>query len=350
MSAVLPASAPIQTSPRWIVSPWFDTLVFAGSALAVWFPYLSRHVWSLDVSIIIAVVAIVSNGPHLAATWTRVYLDARERRERPWSYIGVPVLIAVGVVATGTWAPYGFRLVITGLIGWAIWHFAAQCYGLLRIYQKKSGEAPRFAHRLEGWLVFAFGWSGLLWRLAYGRTWVFGRKVLFPTPPDWLVWGVMAFVAGLVIALVVDRLRPGIRAGWPRIAFLASVAMGFWVPFMLIRNGTAAFAAAAAWHGLQYIGIVWLYNLRRFGGRPIEPGARIVGWVSQPGRGWAYMLLLWGLAGVVYGFVELTAVATKAVFADVAVFTWTSLTLGHYWIDGLIWKMRRPQVSANLTG
>jgi len=336
---------------RWIVSPAFDLLIISGSCLAVFFPLIARRGWDMKAMTILAIVGIVSNGPHLAATWLRVYVDANERRARPVAYIGVPLAITAGVISTGLWAPKGARVLLTVAITWAIWHFAAQCYGLLRIYQKKSGEPPRLAHRWESWLVFAVGLTAVIWRLHYGPTSAFGMKLLYPQPPLWSVWLLMGVVGALVTGVLWDRCRSGVALGGARLVFLASVMISFGVPFMVIKHGTTAFAAAACWHGLQYMGIVWFYNRRRFGGRPAEAGARLVSWVSQPGRGWAFLGLLWLLIGSVYALVEVLFVwGTEATFIQVVSMTWVCLSLSHYWVDGLIWRMRKPQIAATLAG
>ena len=50
---------------------------------------------------------------------------------------------------------------------------------------------------------------------------------------------------------------------WVRPAYLAFNFLGFAMPFLVIRDGNSAFGAAALWHAVQYIAIVWLYNDRR---------------------------------------------------------------------------------------
>ena len=300
---------------------------------------------------ILAAVAVLSNGPHLAATWLRVYVDQGERQSRPLAYIGVPLLICAAVIGVGLYTARGPRVLLTIVITWALWHFAAQCYGLMRIYQKKSREAPRTAHRVEGWLIFMICITGIFWRLHFGPTKILGTALLYPTVPLWTVGLTGSLVGGLLLYLIADRLRGGVPLGGPRLVFLASVAVSFWIPLMVIKNGTTAFAASAGWHGLQYIAIVWFYNRQRFGGRDVQPGTRLVHWISQPGRTWAFAAVLLVMIGSVYGTVELLLVlGAGAAFGKVISMTWVCLSLSHYWVDGLIWKMRKPQVSTTLTG
>jgi hypothetical protein len=63
--------------------------------LVAWFAATVLHVSSF---VILATVAVVANGPHLVSTWTRVYFDKREWRERPLLIVGMPLMIAAAVV------------------------------------------------------------------------------------------------------------------------------------------------------------------------------------------------------------------------------------------------------------
>jgi hypothetical protein len=141
--------------------------------------------------------------------------------------------------------------------------------------------------------------------------------------------------------------RRGDKVALIRPLFLLSSWFGFFVPFVLIKkNGSAAFAAAACWHGLQYLGIVWYFNRNRWNSG-VDKRARLVSWVSQPKRVPFYFLSLLGIAGIVYGGIILVSkvALTPEIWGSLV---WMSLTLGHYWLDGVIWKLRKPEVRKHL--
>ncbi len=127
---------------------------------------------------------------------------------------------------------------------------------------------------------------------------------------------------------------------WLRPAYLLLNFVGFAMPFMVIRDGNAAFAAAALWHAVQYIAIVWLFNGRRYAGG-VDPTARLVSWVSQRGRALAYMGLIAACAAVVYMIAFGVSFFVHRPFEDIALTFWTGFTLGHYYLDGTIWKSRK---------
>ena len=52
-----------------------------------------------------------------------------------------------------------------------------------------------------------------------------------------------------------------------RLVFIGCSFLGFFVPFQLITSDdTSAFAAAACWHGFQYLGMMRHYNVNAWKG------------------------------------------------------------------------------------
>jgi hypothetical protein len=339
-------------APRvWMVSPAFDLTFFIATALVTLLPWLAIERYHVNPFHVIAAVAIASNGPHLASTWTRIYLDGNERFRRPFHYVVMPALIAAFVV-TMLLVIEGprSRTIRTILFYWAFWHFMMQNWGILRIYQRRCGDAGKPLAQLERVVLWLAGLYPVLSRLHTGPWKLLGAKIYHPTVDLWMVHASAAALvtaASVYAVLQIRRLIRGERVAWIRPLFLCAAFVGFLVPFVLIkRNGSAAFAAAACWHGFQYIGIVWFYNRNRWKAG-VDPKARFVSWISQPGRAPFYFLGLLGVVGVFYGFAQLAA--RFSYNADTwASMVWISLTLGHYYVDGVIWKLRKPELQKQL--
>lgn len=352
MVATAHDAVPAPAAPRaWMVSPAFDLFFFVFTAAVTLGPWLAVEYFHVNAFLVIAAVGVVSNGPHLISTWTRVYLDGHERFRRPVVYWLVPAAIAGFVVyeilvAEGVRSP----TLRTILFYWAFWHFAMQNWGILRIYQRRTGAFGTPVATLERVLL----WLGALWPLShrlYTGPWVlFGAKVRHPTLEPWMVNGLgatLAATAALYLAICARRALRGAAIPFIRPLFLAASWFGFLVPFVLIKkSGSAAFAAAACWHGLQYLGIVWFFNRNRWRAG-VDPKARFVSWISQPGRAHFYFLGLLAVAGVVYGLLTLASrfVWNAATWGSLV---WISLTFGHYWLDGVIWKLRKPELQKQL--
>lgn len=336
-----------------IISPTKDFLFFFASAFVVLLAWFASSVLKVDGYTILVTVAVVSNGPHLVSTWTRVYMNPSEWKSRKLATVVMPIVIFFAVMFV-TWRLgfVGSRLLNSVILYWATWHFVAQNFGILRIYQRKSGEPESaWPQRLEKPLMILIVAFCITMRLHTGPRVLFGYEVFYPPIPRALAWGLLAPLGVVASVLLIARLRewnaPHAKASWIRFAFIAASFMGFFVPFQLIKSDdTSAFAAAACWHGFQYLGMVRYYNLNTWKGG-VSGEATLISWLSQPGwtRGFLYWALLMSLAGSVYGVIFALSLVTPWGFATWAGIVWVSLTLSHYWIDGVIWKLRRKETA-----
>jgi hypothetical protein len=366
-TAVAPAPAPSIA----IISPVKDFLFFYLSAGVVLLAWYASAVMKVEGWTILTVVAVASNGPHLVSTWTRVYFDPREWKSRKIATVVVPICIFITIFFFTWKVDLGPRVINSTILYWATWHFVAQNWGILRIYQRKSGEKiDSLPVQLEKPLLLLIVLFCLTHRLYTGPRILFGIEVLYPPLPRALVLGILAPIAVVLGTLLFIRIRdrklPHAKAAWVRLLFIAMSFLGFFVPFQLIKSDdTSAFAAAACWHGFQYLGMVRHYN-RNAWRKGVDSNARVISWLSQPGwlRAFLYWCLLMALAGTVYvtaGFFALLTSGRLPIgeFPAMRVITflpqwdfftwagiiWVSATLSHYWIDGVIWKLRRPELA-----
>jgi hypothetical protein len=337
-----------------IISPWKDFWFFFASTFVVLIAWFASSVMHVDGFTILAVVAVISNGPHLVSTWTRVYFDSREWTSRPVATVVMPLAIIGVVYVMMERLSFGARLANSVILYWATWHFVAQNWGILRIYQRKSGEpTSSLAMKLERPVLLLIVVFCMAHRLYTGPRRLFGVELYYPTLPYPLVMAVLVpLVLGFGV-IVAQRLRerraPWATGAWVRVAFIVCSFFGFFVPFQLIlSDDTSAFAAAACWHGFQYLGMVRHYH-RNTWKHGVDPRARVISWLGQPGwsRAALYLALLWGLAGAVYGVIFVLSRVTLD-FNRWAAVIWVGLTLSHYWIDGVIWKLRRPELASRV--
>ena len=94
-------------------------------------------------------------------------------------------------------------------------------------------------------------------------------------------------------------------------------------------------------HNSQYILFVWMRNRRRFG-KGIDPRARFLSYISQPGRLWLYLLTCVVIAAAVYGGVLRAIDWLFFASVSVTIVLYQIVNFHHYIVDALIWKTRRP--------
>lgn len=349
MSAVAISAA--EPRPRvWMSSPAFDLGFFVATSLVVFPAYYASEVLRVKAWWILAAVGIVANGPHLISTWTRVYLDGNERWKRPIAYWVIPSMLAAFVISAVLLETRRSTWLLTVVFYWAFWHFVSQNWGILRIWQKRAGEGDLAIAKLERAILWLGALAPLAYRLHRGPWKLFGANVMHPPVALWIprvLFAALVASAFLYLLLRVKRRQTSIHGLDVRALFLVASFVAFFVPFVMMRrSGTAGFATAACWHGLQYVGIVWLYNSNRWSGG-VDAKARLVSWISQPGRASLYYAALLAGAAIVYVLLNAAALVTLDV-KTLGVMVWTSLTLGHYWLDGVIWKLRKPEVARHL--
>jgi len=340
--AVLGASAPRAAEKPWMIAPGLDLVLFLGVTLLTIIPWVVADVLHYPGWYVILGVGI-ANGPHLISTWTRVYLVPGERFKYPMRYWVIPGAALAFSIAASAEGGMWLRLIRSTIFYWATWHFVAQSWGVLRIYQRKHGAAERTEARLEKALVFLPAFWCALHRLFTGPWTLFNVEVIHVNPPALLVNGLgtlILAIAAVYLVVFLQASRGRATHEWIRPVYLLLNFFGFAMPFLVIRDGDAAFAAAALWHAVQYIAIVWLFNARRYSGG-IDPQARLMSWVSQRGRALAYMGLIAACAAVVYIVAFGASFFVHRPFDEIALTFWTGFTLGHYYLDGTIWKSRK---------
>jgi hypothetical protein len=331
----------------WLISPAADLPLFVLVTFASLVPWVltARFGWSWRW---IAAFVGLFNGPHLISTLTRVYFLRDERFRRPFHYWVVPgvlmLIVGFGKYVDDEWSRV---LIRTTLFYWASWHFVAQSFGILRLYQRKHGVYGTRRAALEKALVFLPALFFVLRRICTGPWELFGTYLLHPTTPPWVVNSVGAVTLALAVVYATQAVRAPTPGGWLRALFLGGSAFGFFVPYMLLRTGTTAFAASALWHAIQYIGIVWLYNNRKFAGRRDVEGRldRAVAWLSQPGRAPLYVLSMMVPGFAAYALVKVVMPIYHFSLEAAVLGIWTGGTLAHYYLDGVIWKARRYDLS-----
>ena len=269
--------------------------------------------------------------------WITLFLvvvdpDRREQHSRMvWSMAIVSACVVLGAyVGSGA-------LLCLGVIDyfWNGWHFASQHAGVLRIYSRKS---PSGNELLERWgmrcfifYVIARTSSTLLWNLESIPIANTAVSVF-----DWMV-------LSLPIALILTNL-----VGWridrlPKLVYLSSV-LTLYSSFLLSSHFRwprlfLCFATAAAlFHAVEYLAIVSHYASRR---EHIGSG----GMMRQIASRWNLILTVFLLSLGTFG---VWASSPTHGYSEIwqGVNLWAAFT--HYALDGVIWKLRRPETARAL--
>jgi hypothetical protein len=364
MSAVT-LTGPVPARAGWLVNRRHDLISTVGGAAAS-FTLVGLHIWGGVSSLVLWWAWVLAlDGPHLFATVSRTYLDAREWRTRRLLLLGSLGWFASGPLLFGLSAALGtklpFVLFLTFASLWAYWHVVRQHYGIMVLYQRKGGESLPLDRRLDSVTLY----TGLLAPfVAFAVTHPTARKQLGLTgAPTWepvVAGACFALVLALVVlyaARQVQRKREGLRVNGPKLmmmgAALGLTSVVFW-PSVSARMDFIMFAVAVtAFHNVQYHGVVWFYHRNRYHAAGVDAAA--FGLAPKVSRrfiiyavcGVAFTLLYRGLGcgfgahpgcgGFDWGMPLAAGLTLRDLMGG---FIW-GFALHHYYLDQKIWRVSR---------
>ena len=315
------------------------------------------------------------NNPHFGHSYQIFYRGFRRKafggdyssalRAR-YVFAGViaPALLAgymIGTFALGHYRAFGFAFNIMGFfVGW---HYVKQGYGMLML---DSAIKQRFLTQTEKRLFLANAYA--TWLLAWinsnmmiRESDLWGLKSYtfdLPRPLLYIALAAAATTFALCIFALIQRHRSGGKLAWNGvIAYLVSI-YPWLAPYYF---GPVAYLVVPACHSLQYLAVVWRYQLNREqaeaameGVAPADGGQFGV----SPGRlRFATFITKGALLGFA-GFWGLPIVLDTLVPYNHTPFGgtvflagfWIFINVHHYFLDNVMWRRENTDIKQHLFG
>ncbi len=321
---------------QWLHSEQFDCL------------WIANLYWPL----LVLVVATLGGGstvdfwqlyfisaPHRWLTLLLVGIDKDRRSGITGKLLASSILLACALLAVRLQTGILLCLGVVDYI-WNAWHFASQHSGILSIYSKKSGqELCSLDYRLQRWGVRLFVFYVIL-RTA-SRSLYSGWFSDLATAPWWICDAGMLTIPVLLCVRKMLTLRSGELSG-TIYALSFSILYASYLLSNLFGSSTLilCFATAASvYHSVEYMAFVSQYST---GKRPKVSAEGNLPWIK---RHWYLILTLLILAVGSVGWASQSSIAWLAESWQV-LNLWAAFT--HYTWDGMIWKMRRPELARSL--
>lgn len=342
------SSSPAARSPYFVNAP-VDFLVIGGASIATFAALRLFHsgardpwVWQLA-----GWLVWVVNWPHFSATSYRLYHSRANIGQYPMTALLIPVLVLAGLCASFASpdgiAPFFVKLFLI----WSPYHFSGQTLGITLLYARRAGF---HIHRLERLALscFIFGTyfrQTIRAELSAAGSQYYGIQYPGLGLPPWSVWvaqGVMLSGAAIFAALLLLRWVRERRAP-PAIVGLPALAQFTW---FVAGSGYASFTEFVPFfHSLQYLLIAWSMQLsERLALGGFAPSRRAVWRESMRWGGLNFLggaVLFWLLPRVFSrGSGTSLNFATGVVLAGVQIH--------HFFVDGVIWKLRSRRVGEPL--
>lgn len=256
---------------------------------------------------------------------------------------------------------------------WNIWHTLMQKFGILRVYAAKS--AVPIERRAPAWVdrLFLFGavpvlvaWLGPaqrdLLRTQYKSVTQFLLPVadaLVVVQPVLLPLSAVVWAASIGCFVWHEWRADGLRT-WPRLSM--AFALTALVATFFVLSPLKVYAAYGFSHAVEYMVFVQAFLRRRYAGVSMaslaEGSAAHAPLIARLLR---HPWWFWGVFSVVVGGAYFTTqfgrhfgLPTGGLrLLDVKLSTWFFAfaiwgSMAHFYFDGFLWKLRTPQVRANL--
>jgi hypothetical protein len=374
LSRALGVLPPAQSPARWHVSPLVDALAYHWSWLPLLVPLVlfTGDTHPTDYRLWMSLV-LAGNFTHQALSLAFVYLDTEIFRRFPRRFTVFPgvmaVLLMASIVGWRLDQPYRhvhfvplFGFVAFVAYSWNFWHVYMQKFGILRLYNAKSGppDTPKVARWVDGWLVW--GWMPLYFTVLptehaaevyrflpymahYTKPLLTALQAARPfTEP--LCWAALAASLG---AWAWHEARANRMRNAPRLSMaLALTLLGAAVLFF---NPIKAIIAYGFSHVLEYVVFVWAYQ-RRYYHAPLPHDPPVQRILRYPATAFLTFVVFVGgtyfvLANWRWLFGErlmLGSIPLALVMLCLPLY----LSMVHFYYDGFLWKMRRPVVRENV--
>jgi hypothetical protein len=285
------------------------------------------------------------NWPHFSATSYRLYRSWDNVERFPLTAIVVPILLVGAVLGSFAYPAIVAPCFVKLFLIWSPYHFSGQTVGITLVYLRRAGVV---VERLERMALTAFIYGTFILNSARAEV---GLRTNSFYGIDYPTFGLPAYVgdvvwwwiAGTAVLFGLVYLRWCRRAAAlvPPIVLLPAVTQFVW----FVPGGSLASfnEFVPLFHSLQYLLIAWAMQLKeRFDADALTPSRRYV--MHESGR-WGCVNLLGGI-GLFWALPRLAAPEVGLAMATGVVIA--AVQIHHFFVDGVIWKLRSPSVSSPL--
>ncbi|MCW5828348.1 MAG: hypothetical protein KIT79_03430 [Deltaproteobacteria bacterium] len=372
---------PDQSSRTWHISPAIDVIAyhFSWALLLVPLVMLAGNNQHRDYAIVFVMVLGV-NFAHRHYGFPYAYLDGDVFRLHRVKLLWFPLAAGALFLLTPWFTDGSFldigktngRLVIAGMVLfsvlWNFWHTYMQKFGIMRIYMAKDEapperKTPPWVDKLFlfCWFPLYFAWVGPRYKNLIYQNAPSMRRAIRPVIQFLETNQALMMTPGVILAAAgvglwfwhewrAHRLRNPARMSMGLAMLLLSTSL-FWI------NPVKVYISFAFSHAVEYMVFVWAFQRRRYHepARPEAAPSLMARLVARPVLFYGsitFVLLI--IPAIEYGWgAWFTPPVPRVTIAGVSGSNWFLMyavyqSMVHFYMDGFLWKIRRPEVIANL--
>ncbi len=279
---------------------------------------------------------------HIVATYTRLAFDPTSlRRNR---FLAVDMLVLVTVAAMGIALTAGPWVIASAFLYLQWFHYMRQSYGIARMYYRATpeGQVPGSRDLMTDLAIYFVPIYGIAQRSATMGDRFLGLPVTPLVLPEPLLILLGFAAAAAVLAWIVRILRAALNdtLDLQYTGFVASHIVIFLVAYVGMEDVNTGWLAINVWHNIQYVLIVWMSNAKQYA-NGIDPAARFLSRLSQPGRVMKYFACCLAITTLLYAAIDRLTVLALGGGMAATLGVYMGLNFHHHIVNALIWKRRK---------
>jgi hypothetical protein len=298
-----------------------------------------------------AVLAWVCNYPHFAATNHRLYHRRENIAQFPFTALAVPPLVVAGMVASFASPDVIAPFFVKFFLLWSGYHYSGQTVGITLIYARRAGFVANGSARLalSGFVFGTYLTAITRAESAMGMQSFYG--IQFPTlglPQFVAVLAEQAmWLCGSIFLLLAVVWCVKQRRLLPPIVLLPAAAQLVW--FVVGARDPNFVVFVPFFHSLQYLLIAWATHVKeRVELSELSGEAPSRSLVLGESMKWGAAIFVAG-AFLFWMLPHTLASSTGTGFQFAAPVVLAGVQIHHFFVDGVIWKLKNARVSSPVT-
>jgi hypothetical protein len=278
---------------------------------------------------------------HVVSTYTRLGFSSHSLRQN--RFLAVDLLVVIVLVTTalaftaGAWAVASAFLYLQWL------HYMRQGYGISRMYFRTTpaGQAGGARDLVADAVIYTVPIYAIAYRSSTMGDMFLAMPVKTMVPPQALV---TLLAVAAAVAVGAWFVRMGLRAASDTAdlryeGFILSHVVIFMCGYVWTADANVGWLAIDVWHNLQHVLLVWMFNVRKYGGG-VDANEPLLSRISQPGRPLIYFACCLLITTIVYLGLNRFTVLVMGGGLAATLGLYMGINFHHYVVDALIWKRR----------
>lgn len=336
---------------RSIITPWIDLLCCGGLSIVAISAYLAyRLLWNFGTTEQfnlgkITLIAALLNWPHFMASYRLLYSSRVQIMRHKWASMAIPaLLVCVGAFALAVPDHQTGTFTVNEKVGTSVqlishfylaWHYTGQAWGMVSVFAFLNGNKMDGTER---WMIRSGIRFLLLWHVVWGSQAIgkeFADKIPFDT-----IFSVLSLIGLVTLVLgIIGFNRIYTRTGKkPSLRMIAPwAAIYLWYALLYLQP--SAIFWVQIFHALQYM----IFPIRvELNQHPSKSRS-----TANMTRAVVYYLILVATGALVFYLPE-TLMPDGNDQYNLASLIASAVNIHHYFVDGVIWKIRNPEVQRDL--